>query len=436
MNSLADAKKILDDRRKNASSFASALYQIIGIRYSESNAKKKIKGIEQFLDSLEKDNTDANRVLKIERRQDGSIIKEMVLRLQDVELAHSNADILRLHGYDPVKFQLGKHTLKVWNVYSKKHNVQELMSSAVVAKPVQSKLTEQDIKDVFDKLKAPDVRSYTYEEREKNLLFELPMMDVHLGKFSWSNETNFDYDLKIAEKLYKETITQLVSKLSLSDQDNIQKILFPIGQDFFNFDNEKLETTAGTSQDTDTRWQKMFLVGCELLVWAIDLLRPIAPIEICHVPGNHDYKMSFFALHNINAYYRNTDNVIVNLGLKPRKYYQFGGCMIGYAHGKDEGKTRIKALMSTEAPEIWGKTQYREMHIGHLHSQGLLMVENAGLLLRHISSITANDKWHANSAYIGAIRQAQAFIWDREWGLQTIHNAVVKEQIKSIGKSI
>jgi len=50
-----------------------------------------------------------------------------------------------------------------------------------------------------------------------------------------------------------------------------------------------------------------------------------------------------------------------------------------------------------------------------------------GIVFRRISSITAPDAWHSEKGFLGATRQATAFVWDREQGLQMIVNSNVRD---------
>ena len=94
-------------------------------------------------------------------------------------------------------------------------------------------------------------------------------------------------------------------------------------------------------------------------------------------------------------------------------------------HGKKE-KKRIHQLMQIERPEDWGKTIFREWHLGDEHHEE--SEEVGGVIIRRISAITATDAWHAESGFKGAIRKAQAFIWDKELGKQfTMDSNVVRE---------
>jgi hypothetical protein len=97
--------------------------------------------------------------------------------------------------------------------------------------------------------------------------------------------------------------------------------------------------------------------------------------------------------------------------------------LIGYSHGKEEGK-RIQFLMQVEQPEAWGASDYREWHLGDLHHEEAM--ELGGMVIRRISAITKTDAWHAEKGFVGAIHKAQAFVWDKERGKLLTIDSVIK----------
>jgi hypothetical protein len=163
--------------------------------------------------------------------------------------------------------------------------------------------------------------------------------------------------------------------------------------------------------DVDTRWAKMYDVGVRLMIWAVEQLRQIAPVEVMYVPGNHDKTLSYCAVYTLHAYYERCEGVKVDLSPTPRKYIRYGVNLIGMSHGK-EGK-RIEHLMQQEAAADWGETVFREWHLGDLHHE--TAKEIGGVKIRRIGAITAADAWHVEKGF-RAMRMCQAFVWDREKG--------------------
>lgn len=408
-------------------SSADAFEKITGKRYAEYTARKYMNAVGAVLNAPQDSRLDGVKIetkMNKSKNKNGETVytqtSNMLVNINHIE-NKTPAEMMILHGYDPIKWELIASINKAWNGTSKQQGTYTLYSSSIKVKPLQSKISSDTVKQVFASLKPPKIKKIKYSSTGDKLL-ELPIMDLHLGKLAWDKESGADYDIDIAEILYKNTITDILSRINT---ENISRILFPIGQDFFNADDADGKTQKGTSQDMDSRWQKIYAKGCMLVIWSIEQLRRIAPVEVCYVKGNHDYTTSYYLTRNTDSWYRKCNDVTVNLSPHPRKYYQFGKCMIGYSHGQ-ETKKSLDKLMQAEEPEIWGNTIFRELHLGHLHSESLKEVP--GLKIRRISSITAADAWHTNSGYVCVVRQAQAFIWDKNKGLrQTINSTVTKE---------
>ena len=251
------------------------------------------------------------------------------------------------------------------------------------------------------------------------LMLEVPIVDLHVAKLAWAPETGENYDIKIAERRFMDVIHDVIER---AQKYEFEQVVFPIGNDFFNYDSVDGATTKGTPQDNDSRWAKMFLKGRELLITAVDLLSQIAPVKVFQIPGNHDYVTSWYAVVCLHDWFRNDENVTVDISPQSRKYVEFGKCLIGFTHG-DKEKKRIFGNMQVEVPEAWGRTLYREWHTGHLHHE--VVKEEHGVKVRSLSSVTATDAWHYVSGYVGALAVSQSFVWDKEKGLREIWYSTV-----------
>ena len=401
--------------------------RLYGKELSYSNAKKYLAGIRLHINTKAKLSPDAQYTQQetVYNKDKSQTIKRDIY-LSDDE-ATSPTSVMKKCGFDPLLWEVVTCRLVSgsWDVTIKNADGEGVLhtnrkySVTLTVKPLGSKLTLPQVLEAFKDL--PPVKVTKYNRKKGNALLELPIMDFHLGKLAWGEETGQDdFDLKIAEALWRETVADLLSKsVQFCDPEYI---LFPIGQDFFHFDTPKTTTTAGTQLDSDTRWQKMFTKGVELLVWAIEQCRAIAPVKVMWIPGNHDQMLSYAATVGLAQRYSECEDVDVDLSPSRRKYHLYGLNLIGFAHGEDEGK-RIENLMQVEVPELWGASVWREMHMGHLHSESVY--SKGGVTFRRISSITSADAWHSEMGFLGATRQAQAFIWHKERGLLAILNSNV-----------
>ena len=247
---------------------------------------------------------------------------------------------------------------------------------------------------------------------------EISIFDLHFGKLTWDEETGQNYDIKIAKELFLSCLAQLLEQ---SRNYEVERILFPIGNDFFNVDNKENTTTAGTPQDEDTRWKKTFTRGRQLIVEAIDTLRQIAPVDVIVVPGNHDAERSFYLGDAIECWYHSCPDVTVNNTAKVRKYYQYGNCLIGFTHGRDEKTFELPMIMATEASTMWAHTKFREWHLGEIHHKKeikwISTEEFKGTTVRFLRSITSTDAWHFQQGYVNNLRAGEGFVWDKDNGL-------------------
>lgn len=264
---------------------------------------------------------------------------------------------------------------------------------------------------------APTYQPIKYETSKDGHLFEVDLPDVHFGRLSWADESGLDYDINIAKKSILKVINDL---LSASKLYKINKILLPIGNDFFNVDNREGTTARGTPQQEDTRWQKTFKAGREICVEMIDMCSSIAKTDVIIVPGNHDLQRSFYLGDSLESWYRKCKNVTINNSAKSRKYYYYGNNLIGFTHGYFEKLDRLPLIMAHEEPELWAKSSNREWHTGDKHKKKDLMVfssEDSGMVVRILRALAVADAWTFNMGYVGTKRAAEAFMWHPSNGL-------------------
>lgn len=352
--------------------------------------------------------------------KDGSLVSDKLISITEDDLKNPNS-LLKAHGFDIKEWELVSARNNVWNVYSKHDGIQELYSSKIVVKP-RTEISLEEISDFYkelvDNYSPPVVQKY---EQKDGMIFELPIVDLHLGKFSTSDVVKDAYNTEIARECFNKVIDTCISRLQ---NVNIEKIIFPVGNDFFHYDTVGATTTGGTAQDTDMKHQTLFKTGVLLLIDGITKLsRELkAPIEVFCVQGNHDFMSSYHAVMSLWCYFHDNDNVTIDVSTSPRKYIHFGNCLIGFTHG-DKEKKRIEKIMQVEAAEAWGKCRYREIHQGHLHSEQVK--EDGGVIIRNLSSVTGTDSWHHNSGYVGSVRKCTCFLWDKDSGLDSTFNVVI-----------
>lgn len=360
-----------------------------------------------------KEQTDVNK--------DGSFTSDRLIEINEENLKNPEF-LLNAHGYDPLEWELVSARNSIWN-QGGKSGVKNLYASKINVKP-RTEISQIEIEEFYEDLVRnykPTNRDYfTKPKVDDGVLYEIPIMDLHYGKFASGNITNGSYDYIIAEKCFNTIITEAIEDIK---SRKVAKILMPIGNDLLHFDNVQGTTTRGTAQDTNMRHQEMFKGCVEMLIDGITALSKFAPVELMYVPGNHDFSSSWHVVMTLWAYFHEDTNVLVDVDMHPRKYCEWGNSLIMYAHGDKEGK-RADKVMQVEAREAWGRTKYHEAHLAHLHSEQAIK-ELGGLIIRNLPSVTGEDNWSHESGFVGAVRKCICFIWDKEKGLKGTNNIVI-----------
>jgi len=251
-------------------------------------------------------------------------------------------------------------------------------------------------------------------------MLEIALMDLHFGKLCWGEECGRDYNPKIAEKMFWDAIEDLLAK---SAGLKPEKILFPVGNDFYHTDILGRTTTAGTPVDSSIVWKQAFVQGWRLLAAGIERLRTVAPVDVVVVNGNHDVMSAFHVGEVLHAHFSRTDGVTVDNSPTQRKYVAFKKCLLGLTHGSEEKFSSLPILLATERKEDWARSvpAAREFHVGHLHHKKSIQfvlpaTDVSGVLIRVIPSLTPLDSWHASKGY-GSKLAAEAYFWDPECGV-------------------
>lgn len=340
-------------------------------------------------------------------------LSERIKTLEDA-LKHCQADL--------TQWEVTNWRFNTWETGSKEKVYQVRIS---FKRKDPNKVDIRDnINDIINILKqnAPDYKPFLRQpNQDHGNLVEFCAYDLHYGKLCWAPETGENYDSKIAEQ---RLMTAVVDAMDEVEPYNIDRILFAVGNDFFNVDNAKNTTHAGTPQSEDSRWQKTFLGGVNLLIQAIDYMREFAPVDVVVVQGNHDWERIFYAGVVLEARYANCDNVTIDNTPTARKYYRYGNSLIGMTHGDNEKQTDLPMIMAQECPQDWAETKYREFHVGHFHHNKtrswISDKDYIGVKVRTLRSLSGQDAWHTSKGYIGNTQSAETYVWSKFAGLRSI----------------
>lgn len=282
-------------------------------------------------------------------------------------------------------------------------------------KPIQDAIKDL-MKDVRPIATATPPKRKASSDRH---MMEMGIYDHHWGKLAWGKETGTDWDLNIADREWRSASDEMLSR---SAGFNVEKIVFPIGNDFFHVNNFNSTTANDTRVDsTDDRFSKVFRSGCKSVQYSIERCLEIAPVQIVFVPGNHDRHTAWYLTEWIAGVFANNKHVIVDNSPRERKYLSYGPALLGYTHGDETPPDRLPGLMAVEASQQWAASTFRSWRIGHWHKRKETRYNVGdtfeGVEVRIFPSLCGTDGWHYRKGFIGNSRMAECHFWSRKSGL-------------------
>lgn len=344
------------------------------------------------------------------------IVNERVTTLEDlIRVCNIDTDQWTISRWECNKWEVGASTDKgvvVTPLFQVKAKLEPRKLDTDILKQKEFLLKElKAYSPKYDKV------TYKPDQLGAECLLELSLFDLHFGKLAHKDESGEDYDLKIAEKRFKTAVKELLKRTNLKIVD---RIFLPIGNDLINIDNLLSTTTAGTPQDTDTRFHKIVTTVKRVLIETIDELSQIAPVDIVIVPGNHDTTVTFMLGEILDAWYFNNPQVTIDNTVKLRKYYKFGKNSFQLTHGDREKHVDLGLIFASEEPKLWAATKHRFCQLGHFHKSkkiNYISVDtHQGFQIQIMPSLSANDAWHTGKGY-NSLKQAKAFLFHPTEGL-------------------
>ena len=343
-------------------------------------------------------------------------------------------DALAYGKVDMERWEVARSKINSWEQASKDASgaiqVTPLWQVTVHLKPRMVTGVEQALEALVARVPAAPAPRYEPLSREGERKVEVALYDLHFGLLAWAPETGENYDVTIARRIMGDAVAQIAER---TRGLGVAGYMLPIGNDLFHVnDPTGLTPMSKNRLDVDSRLPKIFSEARLALCSAVEVLAEIAPVELIWVPGNHDPQTSYWMLQVLAARYAGNERVTVDTSPKPRKVWRYGINLLWLLHGCDLAQKNEKALpglFASEAAGLWAPGQYREVHRGHTHKKNELWFTAAetygGVVVRTIPSLVATDDWHFRKGFVETSKTAQFFVWNREYGLESVQDVHV-----------
>lgn len=341
-------------------------------------------------------------------------------------------EIMKMHGYDPEKFNLLKCRTSVWQQGNKKDNVKTLYATKIEVAPKKEEEKPIDYKKLFEEViwdseynismdRAIDTVDYMQKQKEKasnpedeklDKTLLIMLSDCHLGRNSVYKETGFQQTLQSSIKALYDNIDKYIQKFR---HYGIKQIILPFGNDYLNSSFTGSTSSQFHKQDNSTTTQEIYRQASTAMIVIIDKLSRIAPIHVPLVVGNHCRDEEYALSLMFSAYFRNNPNVTIDTSTTTRKYIKQDNVLICLSHGYDD-KKNIQNIAMIEAQKDFGEAKNVYWFLGHEHHFSAEEMPHQEIY--RVPSMTESDKWTESKGYRAKTR-SMAFIFNEDELIET-----------------
>lgn len=285
------------------------------------------------------------------------------------------------------------------------HNatVQVSKTGEIVQAWIKQRANEFDPEEFLEALRET-IEPYSYERTYTigiDRMLEIPLFDMHWG-ISFMDH-------------YESVLNDI---MALIDSRCWDRIVIPVGQDFFHNDSVVNGVTTKGRVIDKVDMTRAVREGRQFMTAIIDLaLKRANTVQVIYSAGNHDRSISWMFMQVLlERYGRN----IVDDSMEYRKVFAYGKNSVMVTHGDSKQATakNLAHIFPISYPEEFAQATTREVHSGHLHHES--EADIYGVMVRRLSSGAAVDDWSNREDYIGTHRRFMIFEWDLD-SLRSIH---------------
>jgi hypothetical protein len=263
---------------------------------------------------------------------------------------------------------------------------------------------ESKIRDAF-KDRGPKYKKISRKNITDPHLLVIDPADVHIGKLCSSMETGEEYNQQIAVQRVRDGVKGILNKAS---GYSIDKIILIAGNDILHTDSPKATTTAGTFQQTSGVWYENFINAQLVLIDVIEMLLPVADVEVIYNPSNHDFMSGFMLIQSVKSWFRKCKQVSFQDDMMHRKYTSYGENLLGSTHGDGAKNADLPMLMAHEAPLLWAKCKHRYIYTHHIHHKQ--SKDYMSVCVESLRSPSGTDGWHHRNGYQYAPKAIEGYL--------------------------
>lgn len=274
----------------------------------------------------------------------------------------------------------------------------------------QAEIMKEAIKGMADEIPKALPVPFTGGPLDGDLLNCYVITDFHLGALSWKPETGADWNMDIAERTLVEWF-----RMAIAQSPNAETALLAQISDLLHWDGFDAVTPASKHLlDADTRFPKLVRVAIRVLRQIVGmLLAKHQKLHIIMADANHDPVSQVWLREWLSVLYEDEPRVTVDTSPSPYNAYEFGSVAVFTHHGHKRKVTNVSEVFAAKFREMFGRTKYAYVHMGHLHSVD--MKENNLMIVEQHRTLAAPDAYAARGGWISG-RDAKVITYHKSYG--------------------
>lgn len=239
----------------------------------------------------------------------------------------------------------------------------------------------------------PEMFARTHDPALLNLH---PLPDLHLGVRPDISSGQKSWSLEGAVETYKGVMRKLIVRAPSAREG----VILGLG-DALHFDDDTMMTRRsghvlpGTANYAEclSAAQGLFVYQTEIALMAYE------KVSVRIIRGNHDPDSALAVAHFLKAWFRDSKRVEVDTDSGATWVRQHGKVMLAGTHGHETKIHEMPGIMASDHRRIWGETEWRYAHGGHLHHAAKSNGEADGVEWETHQAPIPRDAYHQSRRY-------------------------------------
>lgn len=322
--------------------------------------------------------------VKREYNTDGSISSHLKKKMAEKKLL-SDDDLITIHGYDPIYFELTGATSNEWSVTNGQGEQYWNFQSKIKVKPktIDGMQVQKIIETICNYVTSFDTEVVD-DEKLPSTLF-LPLPDLHFGENTAEEYSEYqDSIMRLLENQYESVVVALLGDLFNAN----------------DFHSMTIHQTRVSDTDIPNAWEEAILFLFPIIQKATEMSNNV---KVVYSRGNHSETLDWTFTQTLKYAF---ETVYFDDGLEQLKCVLVDNNAIYLTHGHVKKKNFVQ-LAATLYPKEWATATNRILFTGHFHF--IKSEDLTGMVHYQLPTPSKDTDYEEERLFLGSQKGIHAF---------------------------